>query len=616
MQFQNINKILNLKINWNIVKNTFKKALILISTWFVLLTQTVFCQNAPVTTAASVTICPNETITIPITVTNFSQITALSLRLDFDPTLLAYTGFADLNNLLSGSIVNLVSVSPNLTKILIVWSNVNPLSLEDGSLLVNLNFSHLSGSPIIAFNNNANSGGDCEYADANGNSLNDLPTNIYYFDASVTNIGAAEAGTISGNALVCQGQTDIPYSVEEIPNAISYLWIYSGTGATINGTTNNISISFATNATSGNLTVVGANSCGNGVISDDFPVAVNAVPITDAGDDQLIPNGTSTNLTGSVSGGSGSYTWHWEPANLLVDPDVQNPVTIELATSVLFTLTVSDTYLCSSNDDVFINVSGPLTLIATATPESVCAGEMVQLMALAGGGSGNYTFSWSSDPTGFYSNLQNPIVYPTVNTIFNALVNDGFTSLNEDVSVNVNPLPVAPEMPSGPDSVDLKEIVSSEYIISTLQYADSYFWELMPETAGEISGSDTTGTIVWNPGFLGYATIKALSVNACGQSEFSIEKLTFVDNTVGISESENPFLEIFPNPNDGIFLINSSKPIEKVIMFDIVGKICAEIDHPNVNYRFDNNLKQGIYFVHVYMDGIDFIRKMIVHKTG
>jgi hypothetical protein len=82
------------------------------------------------------------------------------------------------------------------------------------------------------------------------------------------------AGSISGPDSVQQGQNNLSYSVAAIPNATSYLWSYSGTGATISGNSNNITISFASNATSGILHVNGTNLCGEGPSSFDFPVTV------------------------------------------------------------------------------------------------------------------------------------------------------------------------------------------------------------------------------------------------------------------------------------------------------------------------------------------------------
>ena len=69
----------------------------------------------------------------------------------------------------------------------------------------------------------------------------------------------------------------------------------------------------------------------------------------------------------------------------------------------------------------------PLSSTPTATPGTLCAGENVQLHAIASGGSGSYTYTWTSTPAGFTSTLANPIANPAVNTTYNVAVFDGFT---------------------------------------------------------------------------------------------------------------------------------------------------------------------------------------------
>ncbi|HEY4787113.1 MAG TPA: choice-of-anchor tandem repeat GloVer-containing protein, partial [Bacteroidales bacterium] len=91
------------------------------------------------------------------------------------------------------------------------------------------------------------------------------------------------AGSISGSSSVCQGQTAVSYSVPPIDNATNYVWSYSGTGVTINGSANAVTLDFSANATSGNLTVYGVNSYGNGIVSANYPIVVNALPVSGGG---------------------------------------------------------------------------------------------------------------------------------------------------------------------------------------------------------------------------------------------------------------------------------------------------------------------------------------------
>ena len=94
----------------------------------------------------------------------------------------------------------------------------------------------------------------------------------------VTVTGIVGTGTITGTATVTQGNTGITYSVPAIDNASSYVWAYTGSNSTINGTGASITIDYAANATGGNLTVYGVNACGSGTISAEYPIVVNTIP--------------------------------------------------------------------------------------------------------------------------------------------------------------------------------------------------------------------------------------------------------------------------------------------------------------------------------------------------
>jgi hypothetical protein len=53
-----------------------------------------------------------------------------------------------------------------------------------------------------------------------------------------------DAGLISGASAVCPNQQNVVYTVPPVTNATNYIWSYSGTGATISGSGNSITISF------------------------------------------------------------------------------------------------------------------------------------------------------------------------------------------------------------------------------------------------------------------------------------------------------------------------------------------------------------------------------------
>lgn len=173
-------------------------------------------------------------------------------------------------------------------------------------------------------------------------------------------------------------------------------------------------------------------------------VIVYDFPVVNAGEDQSIPNGWTTQLEGTITGGSGEVSYTWSPAEYLTDPNVLNPTTISLSNTVVFTLTSTDNISgCVSSDDVIVNVTGgALYLAATATPNIICAGESSDLFAYTSGGGGNYVYTWTSNPVGFTSDIPDPTVSPIVTTTYYVSVYDGQNTVNSQATLTVKPLPV------------------------------------------------------------------------------------------------------------------------------------------------------------------------------
>ncbi|MEP6556377.1 MAG: metallophosphoesterase, partial [Ferruginibacter sp.] len=60
---------------------------------------------------------------------------------------------------------------------------------------------------------------------------------------------------------VYQSDNAVAYTVPNTPG-VTYTWSYTGTGATINGTTNSVTVNYSAIATSGTLSVIANNACG------------------------------------------------------------------------------------------------------------------------------------------------------------------------------------------------------------------------------------------------------------------------------------------------------------------------------------------------------------------
>lgn len=92
------------------------------------------------------------------------------------------------------------------------------------------------------------------------------------------------------------------------------------------------------------------------------------------------------------------------------------------------------------------NVTAPLAVDVTASPMTINLGDSSQLNATASGGSGTYTYSWTSVPAGFTSNLQSPWVKPLTTTFYACEVSDGTNIVSGSVTITVqNPQGVPSE---------------------------------------------------------------------------------------------------------------------------------------------------------------------------
>ncbi len=113
---------------------------------------------------------------------------------------------------------------------------------------------------------------------------------------------------ISGPSLICQGQTSVPYTIQSLPFATSYVWTLPP-GASGNSSTNSITINFTSPASSGMLKVHGVNICGSGP-DTSLMITVNPTPhLTNNPLLESLCSNTSTNiaLTSDVPGTL--FTW-------------------------------------------------------------------------------------------------------------------------------------------------------------------------------------------------------------------------------------------------------------------------------------------------------------------
>jgi hypothetical protein len=178
-----------------------------------------------------------------------------------------------------------------------------------------------------------------------------------------------------------------------------------------------------TETTTYSVTATDANGCS---ATDDITIFVSDTPFTDAGLDVSICQGECFTFNPVVGGGAPPFTLNWSSGNSTVCP----------AVTTTYTLTVTDANGCSSIDNLIVTVLS-LPDVDAGEDTDLCLGECYTLAPVATGGVPPYNFSWSGDeaPTG--------IVCPEINSSYEVTVSDanGCTNIDQiDISITT-PLP-------------------------------------------------------------------------------------------------------------------------------------------------------------------------------
>jgi subtilisin-like proprotein convertase family protein len=245
------------------------------------------------------------------------------------------------------------------------------------------------------------------------------PTSTTTYTVMITdNSGCSATGTttVTVNSLPVVTATATPSTI-----CVGASTILTGGGAVTytwdNGATDNVAI-MPSATTLYTVTGVDANGCSN---TASVTVTVNPLPVVTASTSaSTVCAGDMITLTG---GGAVSYTW---------DNGVTDTTPFAATTSTVYTVTGTDANGCSNTNSVSVTVNPLPVVTASATPATVCAGEMV---TLNGGGADTYT--WDNGA------VDNTAFVPAATTVYTVTGTDANGCMNTDmVTVTVNPLPV------------------------------------------------------------------------------------------------------------------------------------------------------------------------------
>ncbi|MEN8224377.1 MAG: choice-of-anchor L domain-containing protein [Bacteroidota bacterium] len=351
---------------------------------------------------------------------------------------------------------------------------------------------------------------------------------------------------------------------------------------------------------------------GSSTHSDDLYLSIGPKPVIDLGPDLYIPHGIWINLSSDISGGSGNFTYTWEPASMLVDPTYPNPQTINIYENTTFSLYVTDldTDCESELYSVEVIIDGaPLGAVPYAEPAVSCAGNNVQLFANPLGGSGSYEYFVWTGPGGETYGFENPIVSITEPSTFTLAFSDGYNNMSASLFIDLLP---NPEVDLGGDV--MVYCIYEEVILNAGNPGSEYMW----------STGDSTQQISLVTTGLAYdeQIITVDVVNEFGCTGTATSTIVFdFDACVGIDEAyDGSNFRIYPNPSYGLFNveIDGLGGETLISVFNVNGlEVFQETIHLNGNVFHDelnlSSFGKGMYYIRFLNSGFQHIEKLVVY---
>lgn len=268
----------------------------------------------------------------------------------------------------------------------------------------------------------------------------------------------AATGIISGNAIVCQNENGVKYTVDSVANATNYNWTVPSGAIIVSGNgTNSILVNFSATTTNGYVSVQSQNSCGTS--NSKLLVTVDPLPVAPA-----IPVGPTASCQGSrglvytvtpIIGATG-YKWNLPAGYKIVGNPTGNSITVELdsAVSVMTgNLSVQAINSCGfglPSDNLEVQIT-PYPTAFAGNDEKLCNTSVTLKATNPGAGfSGQWSILSSSgviapgdfgNPAATVTNLmqgENKFVWKVTNTVTDCTVTDTVSIFNNQLIVNAS----------------------------------------------------------------------------------------------------------------------------------------------------------------------------------
>jgi hypothetical protein len=433
--------------------------------------------------------------------------------------------------------------------------------------------------------------------------------------------------------------------------AITYTWLPGGFSAA--------SFSVFPNF-SNNYTVTGSN--GNCTTSVVVPVIVNPSPVISiTASSPTMCVGQSVNL---IANGAGALTYTWSPGgsnstSITVSPSVISSINLSATNAsncvssanqliIVYpvpnmSLTTSLPFVCA-NQSAIVSIANPSTTVvynwstgatgvsiqanpavtttyfATGTdtttgcqntntvtlpvyistltvssPTALCKGQTATLTA--SGPATSYIWRTSNGATiGTGASLT---VSPLSTTLYSVTGSNVSCSSTQGVNLIVNPIP------------NVTAVTAKSYIcrfeVSTITGNGALYYNW--------NTGATTPTISFNLSLTTSYTLTGTDINGCSKTTTVTQFVATCPGFESRTINDNLSVTVFPNPNNGNFVINSDVNISLQIV-NTLGQVVhtLSLNEGNNNNIAVNNLPNGIYFITGETKGIKVNKKIVIER--
>ena len=354
---------------------------------------------------------------------------------------------------------------------------------------------------------------------------------VYSNTVTITiNPNAQQPGDFtSSKPIVCQGETNVTYTVPTAQNATSYKWMFNG--SILSENRNSLVMDFNSTSVSGTLSVQAENSC-NTSEPRSLPIQVSRLPAQPAqinGPNVLCANSADINYSVPSSNATDTYSWSFMGTGISPLTGTTNAINVSVSsTATSGTLQVYSKNSCGQSEipstiELRIEPKVRPTAVISSPSSSICGGSSVAFSVEASGEGESPSFTWFIN--GVDANVNLP-TYTSNSLKDGDVIGVKVTSSSEcrfsDFATDSFPEIKVIALPAIADNIVGPNLVcqgsTNSYAI-TAQTGVTYNWEWPVSISKSTASNINTLTLNWLGSPQQPETISVTVQNQCGSSE-------------------------------------------------------------------------------------------------